>query len=133
MTDALKAIEAFVQGSDVDEDDIDFETGWGYELPGRLAPTTVEYSNNYRDRKVVPQPPVILEGLGHLEYVEGYEGGEGGGEAAYQVLSLTAEDGSKRFFRKEGYYASHYGTDWDGDLYEVEPVTKSVTFYEQRK
>lgn len=35
-----------------------------------------------------------------------------------------------RTFRKSGYYASHYGYDWDGELIEVRPVEKTITVYE---
>lgn len=51
-------------------------------------------------------------------------GDEGQGEYAAVIFSI---DG--RLFRKEGYYASHYGTDWDGDLDEVEVYEKIVTDY----
>ena len=51
-------------------------------------------------------------------------GGEGQGDYAAVIFSI---DG--RLFRKEGYYASHYGTDWDGDFEEVEAYEKTVTDY----
>lgn len=51
-------------------------------------------------------------------------GGEGEGEYRALVFSI---DG--RLFRKEGYYASHWGTEWDGDLEEVEEYEKTVTDY----
>lgn len=35
-----------------------------------------------------------------------------------------------QYFRKSGYYASHYGYDWDGELEEVHPVQKVVTVFE---
>lgn len=51
-------------------------------------------------------------------------GGEGQGEYTAVIFEI---DG--RLFRKEGYYASHYGADWDGDLEEVEAYEKTVTDY----
>lgn len=51
-------------------------------------------------------------------------GSEGSGEYAAVIFSI---DG--RTFRKEGYYASHYGTDWDGELEEVESYEKTVIDY----
>jgi hypothetical protein len=35
-----------------------------------------------------------------------------------------------QYFRKEGYYQSHYGTEWDGSVHEVWPKEKTVTVYE---
>jgi hypothetical protein len=52
-------------------------------------------------------------------------GGEGKGDDTWVVFQLGTQ-----LFRKSGYYASHYGTDWDGPLEEVRPVQKMVTFYE---
>lgn len=43
--------------------------------------------------------------------------------------SVIIEVGSQ-FFKKSGYYASHYGHDWDGDFLEVKPVEKTVVVYE---
>lgn len=37
-----------------------------------------------------------------------------------------------RLFRKSGYYASHYGTDWDGAFEEVFPEQKTITVYSAR-
>lgn len=53
-----------------------------------------------------------------------YKGGEGQGEYTAVIFEV---DG--RLFRKEGYYASHYGTDWDGDFSEVEVYEKTVKDY----
>lgn len=52
-------------------------------------------------------------------------GGEGKGEERWVVARIGTQ-----FFRKDGYYASHYGTDWDGEFYEVKPVEKTITVYE---
>lgn len=43
--------------------------------------------------------------------------------------SVVFQVGDK-IFKKTGFYQSHYGYDWDGDLTEVRPVEKVVTFYE---
>lgn len=52
-------------------------------------------------------------------------GGEGEGSRASVLIGIGSQ-----FFRKSGYYASHYGTDWDGDFTEVKPVVKTVTVFE---
>jgi hypothetical protein len=71
---------------------------------------------------------LVLDIDGVTEYAE-FEGGkmpsEGGGEEVWAVVKVGTQ-----YFRKEGYYASHYGTDWDGDVTEVTPTPKMVTFYE---
>lgn len=59
---------------------------------------------------------------GHtVKWQDGYTGGEGGGESAYLVIGVTFPDGDSKFYMKTGYYASHYGTDWDGSFTEVTP------------
>ena len=55
------------------------------------------------------------------------EGGEGQGDHIEFVFEV--ED-TGQLFKKEGYYASHYGTDWDGPFREVHAVERMVTFYE---
>lgn len=66
--------------------------------------------------------------------LEGVDSGGGmdEGSNAYVVVKVTHPDGTVQHFRKDGYYASHDGYYWDGDLYEVKPVDKVVTFYEER-
>jgi hypothetical protein len=55
-------------------------------------------------------------------------GGEGQGDYASVVFQVGTQ-----FFRKEGYYASHYGYDWDGTFSEVSPVQKTITVYETKQ
>lgn len=52
-------------------------------------------------------------------------GGEGQGDDIWVVVRV-----GDQLFKKSGYYASHYGTDWDGDVTEVKPVQKTITVYE---
>lgn len=59
-----------------------------------------------------------------LSVVEADTGGEGHGEYVFIVVKV-----GDQLFRKEGYYASHYGTDWDGRFEEVEAYEKTVTDY----
>lgn len=51
-------------------------------------------------------------------------GGMDEGSAASVVFKV-----GDQLFKKDGYYQSHYGYDWDGDLYEVEAFEKTVTDY----
>lgn len=55
---------------------------------------------------------------------------ETGGMDEGSQASVTFSIGSQ-FFRKDGYYASHYGHDWDGAFYEVRPRSVTVTQYER--
>ena len=56
------------------------------------------------------------------------EGGEGQGDYAAFVFQV-----GDQLFRKEGFYASHYGFEFDGDFDEVRPAEKTVTVYEPVK
>lgn len=69
-----------------------------------------------------------VEDLGTVEVVDNF-GGEGMGDHAHLVFRITNPDGV-RHFKIDGYYASYDGTTWDGRLYEVKPVEKTVTVYE---
>lgn len=54
-------------------------------------------------------------------------GGEGQGEDIGSVHHFPEID---LYIRIDGYYASHYGSDWDNAPYVVRPIDKVVTFYE---
>lgn len=55
------------------------------------------------------------------------DGGEGQGDDIWFVVRVEDTD---QLFKKSGYYASHYGTDWDGPFEEVKAVERTVVFYE---
>jgi hypothetical protein len=73
--------------------------------------------------------PIIASGLGVITGVVVDSGHEGHGEYCELVFKLTLDDGTEQYFKKVGYYASFYGTDWDGGFYEVKPTEKVVTVY----
>lgn len=57
-------------------------------------------------------------------------GGEGQGDQYWMVISVS--DGkTTRHFRKDGWYASYDGGYLDGETYEVKPVERLVTYYEE--
>jgi hypothetical protein len=61
-----------------------------------------------------------------VERLDGVPGREGGGEDIWVVIKV-----GDQLFRKDGYYGSGYGEDWDGgEPTEVRPVEKTVTVYE---
>ena len=77
---------------------------------------------------------VVVPGVGLLQLEHSF-GGEGQGDQYYIVLSLTMEaglqdDGFVRYFRKDGWYASHDGAYLDGSFYEVTPQQKTITVWE---
>lgn len=65
----------------------------------------------------------FVEGVGPIEGLDS-GGGMDEGSNAYTVFKVGGT-----YFRKSGYYASHYGYDWDGDFEEVEPFQKTVIDY----
>jgi hypothetical protein len=56
-------------------------------------------------------------------------GGEGEGDQYWMVVSISDGE-TTRYFRKDGWYASYDGGYLDGDIHEVQPKEKLVTFYE---
>ena len=120
-----EAVEAFGAGiyDDLDEGEHTREYPVGHWLHGRYreAPaerwSDVEYSSF-----------IIIDGK-FVDYkVVDTTGGMDKGSNA----SVTIKIGDQ-YFRKEGFYASHYGYDWDGPLLEVVPVEKIVTVYEPKE
>ncbi|WP_431941644.1 hypothetical protein [Nocardia grenadensis] len=78
-----------------------------------------------------------VEGLGKVWVVEEYGGGEGGTEDMHIVFRVR-EDSAQyrwqvRYFRKDGFYASFGESTWDGGFFEVKPVQRTVTVYEEVK
>lgn len=68
---------------------------------------------------------IILRGEEvEVECVEDFGGGEGSGEERWVVVQI-----GDQLFRKTGWYASHYGSEFDGDLEEVEAYQKTITAY----
>jgi hypothetical protein len=53
---------------------------------------------------------------------------ETGGMDKGSNASMTFKIGDQ-FFTKEGYYASHYGYEWDGPFFESKPVERVITEY----
>lgn len=60
-----------------------------------------------------------------VKRIADFGGGEGQGEQTWVVIQVGSQ-----LFRKDGFYQSHYGTDWDGDFREVKEQQKTVTVYE---
>jgi hypothetical protein len=69
-----------------------------------------------------------LPELGRVSLVTDF-GGEGQGDGYWFVVKIVDGD-VERLFRKDGYWQSYEGGEYDGDLREVKAVVKPVTFYE---
>ena len=113
-----KAVEAALEEHFGDADETWYEAkNW---VTDRL-----EY---YPERRVVDgRLKLVIDGTDVLvEYKDGKMPAEGGGEDIWVVVQI-----GDQFFRKDGYYMSHDGAYWDGDLHEVKPETRPVTFYEK--
>jgi hypothetical protein len=85
----------------------------------------LSYGHDAPDNKVTL---TLQDGSGdtfELEVVEAEPGGEGHGEEVWIVVKV-----GDQLFKKDGYYASHYGTDWDGSFREVKAQQKYVTVYQ---
>ncbi len=80
------------------------------------------YELDYRPRGLSLRGETVVP-----KVVEADTGGEGHGESCHYVFQV-----GDQLFRKDGYYASHYGTDWDGSLYEVQAVERTATLYEKK-
>jgi len=65
--------------------------------------------------------------VGDVQVVEVDSGGEGHGEDIHAVVKVV-ETG--QLFRINGSYYSHYGSEWDGPLFPVNAVERTVVFYE---
>ena len=60
-----------------------------------------------------------------------HHGGEGQGDSYYTIYSFVNDINSEEIFIKfDGWYASHYGADFDA-YYEVQPKETQVTQYER--
>lgn len=65
-----------------------------------------------------------------VELVEAEGGSEGEGERASLVFKVRPKDSDEvLYFKKEGYYSSWDGTNWDGSFYEVEPQPATGVVY----
>ena len=90
---------------------LDAEDGW----------QDFDYREELGTRKSYP----LRDELVDFELVDGKYSAEGGGEDIWLVVRAGTQH-----FKKSGWYASHDGAYWDGDCREVNPVQRTVTFWE---
>lgn len=93
-----------------------------YDNGEELSVRNFAYENYDRD----------LLGLGEIKEVEQH-GGEGEGSNWFSVKHFKDHD---VYIKVQGYYTSHYGTDfdgWDDACTEVKPTTKTIQVFESIK
>lgn len=76
-----------------------------------------------------PDKYVNLPELGVVTGIS-QRGGEGQGDEYWIVFKIDFPSGETKLYRVNGWYSSYDGHEFDGDLHEVRPVEKLVTFYE---
>lgn len=126
----------------IENQDTDWEGSW-FELEDQLqsntswqkVPAGTEGAHSFDGGKTfeksLPKDPAkIFPGIGKVSLVDRY-GGEGKGEDYWLVLKVIGEDGSERFFKRTGWYASYGGSELDGPTEEVTPVERPTIFWEQ--
>lgn len=98
---------------------------WGEEgySPGDFGWGEWSEIDGAEDGEVVP-------GVGTVKVLEDF-GGEGQGEVIYLIFEITDPEGGVKLYRKDGFYASFHGSDWDGKFYEVVAREKVITVYEK--
>lgn len=77
----------------------------------------------------LPNPGVRIPGIGQAFVLEDH-GGEGQGDEYWLIFQVVA-DGVTKLYRRNGWYASYSGGEYDGPTEEVKPVQKLVTVYEK--
>lgn len=83
-----------------------------------------------RWQKWVPKenPGAKIPGIGQAVIVDRF-GGEGKGDDYWFVFKVTDADGNERLFRRNGWYASYDGGEYDGPTDEVKPQDKVITVW----
>ena len=95
-----------------------------YKIPNQNTYSGFDYPNVEGWGEMYDNGFIIVDGEPvNYEVVDTTGGMDKGSHA-----SVTFKIGDQ-YFRKEGFYASHYGTDWDGDFDEVRPVTVEKVEY----
>ena len=99
--------------------DNDDKNEWG-EIARGMCGDYGEGPESFEDGDLIDK----LEKLGYvLEHEDGEGGREGGGEDFWGVFSVSKNGEEKTYFRLQGFYASHYGSELN-DIYSFEKVKK---------
>ncbi len=83
--------------------------------------------NRWDDQEIVEFKKQLTEANLNFELVDRYGGEEQGSD--YWCVWKFSKDGEECFVKFYGYYASHYGSEYQGFKF-VTPVQKLMTVYE---
>lgn len=125
--EVLEAFEAHQDklGDDLNEIFYDGPSTWKFKEDEQGRMVLKENAANSWDYEKI-DVPFLLRGVPTEVSIAEQTGGMDEGSNA----SITFQIGSQ-YFRKDGYYASHYGYEWDGAFYEVRPKRVTVTQFER--
>ncbi|WP_152346628.1 hypothetical protein [Brevibacterium sp. CFH 10365] len=125
--EVLEAFEAHQDklGDGLDEIFYDGPSTWKFKEDEQGRMVLKENAANSWDYEKI-DVPFLLRGVPTEVSIAEQTGGMDEGSNA----SITFQIGSQ-YFRKDGYYASHYGYDWDGAFYEVRPKQVTITQFER--
>ncbi|WNM66297.1 hypothetical protein SEA_CULVER_17 [Gordonia phage Culver] len=90
------------------------------------------YHNGAFVRRLSEKQGVDIPGIGNAVLAESF-GGEGQGDKLWFVFKITDDTGEVRYFRKNGWYQSYSGGEYDGPTEEVEPAEKTITVWNKKK
>ncbi|QAU06537.1 hypothetical protein SEA_WILLIAMBOONE_16 [Gordonia phage WilliamBoone] len=154
MSYPISAINSFVE-----DEDNEFEGSWGefrYALepnweniqnpdPSEVTgtrfidddgflrePSPINPNYNQYVRRLAEKQGVDIPGVGNAVLVEEF-GGEGQGDQLWFVFKITDAAGDVRYFRRNGWYQSYSGGEYDGPTEEVEPAEKTITVWNKKK
>lgn len=129
LDEAIENEESDWEGSWFEFQD-QLESGWGYEpVPEGTEGARVRYGvlSKYVEKD---KPGLDIPGIGYAIQLDQY-GGEDQGTSLWLVFQVTDEDGETRYFKRNGWYQSWQGGEYDGPTIEVQAVEKLVTVYEE--
>lgn len=129
---AEKAIETLIY--EFYTDDVEGKYSWRPAFQGSFE-EYLEHFDDYSDlsstslwHELKSEGSKGTNGKWHAK-VEAEYGGEGQGDQYWMVVSVSDGE-TTRYFRRDGWYASYDGGTLDGEIHEVTPKEKVVTFYE---
>ncbi len=108
----------------------DAEEAWYFYTPWRAenGERKQAQASWYHLSDLARDDEIFTKDLGSF-YVEA-TGGSTDFDSSGDMYVVIRSERTGQLFRKDGWYQSHSGSEWDGDLYEVKPVERTVVFYE---
>ena len=115
-----KQIESIIEDWFSEARDFNAEHVYDSEVPYRDITDWSDFKYEVSENE-----PLTIPGLDNPVFkVDSHGGGEGSGETMYVVIGI-----GDRFFRKDGFYASFDGANWDGTFREVVRETHVVKIF----